>query len=160
MDFLHDQNCSTQLPSAKSPCTARRTCCLPHGRGPCGPPSCPFNLLSLALPLAFRQARSASNLDPLLITPRFRFYRPVFSQIPAACLRHPRRLCTQGTRSSRSRESFDATSSLVSTAFTGGGQVTTGYNETNEYKWGIATSSSSCQPRSFPFPRFPFPSNS
>lgn len=31
-------------------------------------PSCPFNLLSLALPLAFRQARSASNLDPLLIT--------------------------------------------------------------------------------------------
>lgn len=37
MDFLHEQNCSTLLPSAGSPCTARRTCCLPHGRGPTGP---------------------------------------------------------------------------------------------------------------------------
>ena len=36
MDFLHEQS-NTLLPSAGSPCTARRTYCLPHGRGPTGP---------------------------------------------------------------------------------------------------------------------------
>lgn len=49
MDFLHDQNCSTLLPSAKSPCTARKTCCLPHGRGPYGPPPPVFSVYFLFL---------------------------------------------------------------------------------------------------------------
>lgn len=50
MDFLHEQNCSTLLPSAGSPCTARRTYCLPHGRGPPDRPvSSFFRLLFVVL---------------------------------------------------------------------------------------------------------------
>lgn len=58
MNFLHDQNCSTRLPSAKSPCTARRTYCLPHGRGPYGPPFFFFNFLLCSL---VHQVRTHSN---------------------------------------------------------------------------------------------------
>lgn len=67
MDFLHE-HCSTLLPSAGSPCTARRTCCLPHGRGPTGPAPALFSLRQLFVVLS---GETRSRLSPAI---HYHFY--------------------------------------------------------------------------------------
>lgn len=60
MDFLHEQS-NTLLPSAGSPCTARRTYCLPHGRGPTRPAR--FFLLRSLFVVLFPQSAKQSRIS-------------------------------------------------------------------------------------------------